>query len=140
MQITQSALSLNVPDVRASAEFLQRHFGFVPEMEYEGVASLTRGDAGFNLIFLQTGLSTFKPRHIAGSAGQGLLVVFVVDDIDAEYARLQAEGVPIVTPIETEPWGERYFQVSDPNGLILQLVQWVEVPQGSPWAGQGADG
>ena len=131
MHITRSAISLNVPDVRASAEFLKRHFGFTQEMEYEGVASLTREDAGFNLIFLQTGLSTFKPPQIAGSAGQGLLVVFVVDDIDAQYARLQAEGVPVVTPIETEPWGERYFQVSDPNGVIVQLVQWVTPPEGA---------
>ena len=131
MHITRSAISLNVPDVRASAEFLKRHFGFTQEMEYEGVASLTREDAGFNLIFLQTGLPTFKPPQIAGSAGQGLLVVFVVDDIDAEYARLQAEGVPVVTPIETEPWGERYFQVSDPNGVIVQLVQWVTPPEGA---------
>ncbi|CAA9573689.1 MAG: hypothetical protein AVDCRST_MAG86-2044 [uncultured Truepera sp.] len=39
----------------------------------------------------------------------GLLVVFVVENIDAEHARLRAEGVEVVTPIETEPWGERYF-------------------------------
>ncbi|WP_199776966.1 hypothetical protein [Deinococcus sp. NW-56] len=52
MHITRSAISLNVPDVRASAEFLKRHFGFTQEMEYEGVASLTREDVGFNLIFL----------------------------------------------------------------------------------------
>ncbi|EYB69595.1 hypothetical protein DEIPH_ctg004orf0116 [Deinococcus phoenicis] len=136
MHITQSAISLNVPDVRASAEFLKRHFGFVQEMDHEGVASLTRADAGFNLIFLQTGLSTFKPPQIAGNAGQGLLVVFVVDDIDAEYTRLQAEGVPVVTPIETEPWGERYFQVSDPNGVMVQLVQWVTVPEESGGAAQ----
>lgn len=131
MHITQSAISLNVPDVRASAGFLKRHFGFVQEMEYGGVASLTREDAGFNLIFLQTGLPTFKPERIAGSAGQGLLVVFVVDEIDAEYERLQSEGVPVVTPIETEPWGERYFQVADPNGVVVQLVQWVTPPEGT---------
>lgn len=32
------------------------------------------------------------------------------------------------TPIETEQWGERYFQVEDPNGVIIQLVQWVAAP------------
>ena len=31
----------------------------------------------------------------------------------------------ITTPLETEEWGERYFQVSDPNGVVIQLVQWV---------------
>ena len=47
------------------------------------------------------------------------------DDIDGEYARLQAEGVPITTQIETESWGERFFQVTDPNGVVIQLVEWV---------------
>jgi uncharacterized glyoxalase superfamily protein PhnB len=58
----------------------------------------------------------------------GLLVAFVVDDIDAEYTRLQEEGVTITTPIQTEPWGERFFQVTDPNGVVIQLVQWMTEP------------
>jgi uncharacterized glyoxalase superfamily protein PhnB len=24
-----------------------------------------------------------------------------------------------------EPWDERFFQVTDPNGVVLQLVQWI---------------
>lgn len=48
-----------------------------------------------------------------------------VDDIDDQCERLREEGVDIVTPIETEPWGERFFQMQDPNGLVYQLVQRV---------------
>jgi predicted enzyme related to lactoylglutathione lyase len=125
VQITASALSLNVDDVAASADFVKRHLGFTEEMAAEGFVSLKRADAGFNLVFLRTGLESFKPERIRGHRADGLLVAFVVSDIDAEYARLQEEGAPIVTPIETEPWGERYFQMSDPNGVIFQLVQWV---------------
>ena len=128
MKITQSAISLNVPDVQQSASFVANHFGFKEEMAAEGFASLSNPDAGFNLIFLQAGLATFKPEHRSGTAGDGTLIVFVVEGIDAEYERLQNAGVNIVTPIETEPWGERYFQVEDSNGLIYQLVQWVEAP------------
>ena len=69
---------------------------------------------------------TFKPASHAGAAGQGTLVAFVVDDIDAEDERLRGEGACIVTPLETEPWGERYFQMLDPNGIVFQLVQWVD--------------
>ncbi|MFD6357732.1 VOC family protein [Nocardia tengchongensis] len=125
MNITASAISLNVPDPATSARFLIDHFGFTEKMSADGFVNLTRPDAGFDVIYLRTGLGSFKPDRIAGSAGQGLLVVFVVDDIDAEYARVQGEGVPIVTPVETEPWGERYFQALDPNGIVIQLVQWV---------------
>jgi predicted enzyme related to lactoylglutathione lyase len=126
VQITASAISLNVDDVTASATFAKQHFGFAEEMAADGFVSLSRPDAGFNLIFLRTGLATFKPERLRGRRADGLLVVFVVSDVDAEYARLQREGVPITTPIETEPWGERFFQVTDPNGVTFQLVQWVQ--------------
>lgn len=128
MQITASAISLNVDDVMASATFVKQHFGFSEDMSADGFISLSRQDAGFNLIFLQTGLKTFKPAQMRGHRADGLLIVFVVDDIDSEYTRLQAEGVPITTEIETEAWGERFFQVTDPNGIVIQLVQWVAEP------------
>jgi predicted enzyme related to lactoylglutathione lyase len=129
VNIIASAISLNVNDPEASAAFVRDHFGFEEEMAADGFVSLTRPDAGFNLIFLRTGLPTFKPASAAGPAN-GLLVAFVVDDIDREYERIQREGVEVTTPIETEEWGERYFQVTDPNGVVLQLVQWVTAPSG----------
>lgn len=128
MHITASALSLNVPDVEASARFAQDHFGFTTEMEAEGFVSLAHPAAGFNVIFLATGLASFKPAEVAGSAGQGLLIVLVVDDLDAEFARISAAGARVVTPPETEPWGERFCQFADDNGLVWQLVQWMESP------------
>lgn len=124
MQVTGSAISLNVADAEASAAFARDHLGFAVDMEADGFVSMSRPDTGFNLIFLRTGLPTFKPQRLSGHA-DGLLVVLVVDDVDGEYERLQREGAPIETPIETEPWGERYFQVTDPNGVTIQLVQWV---------------
>ena len=128
MTITASALSLNVADPVASAEFATRHLGFSEDMSADGFVSLSRADAGFNLVFLRTGLESFKPESMRGHAADGLLIAFVVDDVDAECARLEAEGVALTTPLETEPWGERYFQVTDPNGVVVQFVQWVGSP------------
>src|SRR4051812_43597320 len=118
MRVTASAVSLNVDDVEASASFLKRHFGFTEAMAADGFVSLSRPDVGFNVIYLRTGLKTLKPESLKTRRADGLIVAFVVDDIDAEYARIQAEGVNILTPIETEAWGERYFQVADANGVI----------------------
>lgn len=129
MQINATALSLNVPDEQASAHFARTHFGFTEAMAAEGFVSLEHPTAGINVIFLRTGLGTFKPERIAGAAGQGLLLVFVVDDVDAEFARIAANGAEVVTAPETEPWGERYCQFVDPNGLVWQLVSWVDAPQ-----------
>jgi len=127
VRITASAISLNVADPQASADFLIEHFGFTIAMQADGFISLAREDVGFNLIFLREGLASFKPASHAAAVSGGLLIAFVVEAIDEDYERLRRAGVPIVTPIETEAWGERYFQVGDPNGVIIQLVQWVEV-------------
>ena len=62
----------------------------------------------------------------------GLLVVFVVSDVDADHRRLMEHGVEITTPLQTEPWGERFLQVTDPNGIVIQLVQWVTSPADQP--------
>lgn len=125
MQIKATAVSLNVTDVAASAEFAKTHFGFTEAMSAAGFVSLAHPSAALNVIFLTTGLPTFKPESIAGPAGQGLLLVLEVEDIDAEHERIAAAGARVVTAPETEPWGERFSQYADPNGIIWQLVQWV---------------
>jgi len=128
MQITASAISLNVDDVTAAATFFKQHFGFSEEMSPTALYRSPGRTLG-STIFLRTGLATFKPAHARTSSGW-FAHCFVVDD--REYARLQAEGVSITTAIETESWGERFFQVTDPNGVVLQLVQWMTEPNTQP--------
>lgn len=121
--ITASAVSLTVDDVPASTEFLTSHFGFQPEMSADGFASLARPDAGMNVIFLRRGLAVLPDDQREVHAA-GLILAFVVDDLEAELARLRSEGVRITLPLREEPWGERLFQVTDPNGVVVQLVDW----------------
>ncbi len=123
MRITASATALNVDDVPASTAFLTEHFGFRPELAADGFASLTRDDAGMNVIFLRTGLPTL-PADQRDDHAAGLILAFTVDDLEGELARLQAEGVTITMPLTDEEWGERAFQVRDPNGVVIQLVDW----------------
>ncbi|MCK7622388.1 VOC family protein [Streptomyces sp. RS10V-4] len=123
MKITSSAVSLNVDDVPASSSFLVRHFGFREEMAADGFASLTREDAGMNVVFLRRGLESL-PADQRDAHAAGLILAFVVDDLEGELARLRSEGVEITMPLTEEEWGERAFQVRDPNGVIVQLVDW----------------
>ena len=127
MQSDTYTISLNVADPKASADFISAHFGFHTTMEIDELSSVSQQDSAFSIVFLKQGLPGFKPASQAGPAN-GLLLAFTVADVDAEYERVVAAGASVVTPIETEPWGERYFQVEDPNGLILQVVGWVEQP------------
>jgi uncharacterized glyoxalase superfamily protein PhnB len=123
MKITSSAVSLNVEDPVASSAFLRDHFGFEEEMAADGFASLRRSDAGMNVIFLRRGLATL-PVDQRDDHATGLILAFVVEDLEGELARLEGEGVAITMPLTVEEWGERAFQVRDPNGVIVQLVDW----------------
>ncbi|MFD1718893.1 VOC family protein [Georgenia deserti] len=123
MQISSSAISLNVADPAASARFLIDHFGFAEVMAADGFHSLSRPDVGMNVVYLRVGLSTL-PDDQREVHAQGQILAFVVDDLEGELARLEQEGVTITMPLTPEDWGERAFQVRDPNGVIVQLVDW----------------
>ncbi|GAA2672443.1 VOC family protein [Nonomuraea recticatena] len=60
--------------------------------------------------------------------GQGLadlIVVFAATGLAAEYERLRGEGAPITIPLRREPWGELLMQLVDPNGVKVQLTEWI---------------
>ncbi|GAA3730184.1 putative glyoxalase superfamily protein PhnB [Spinactinospora alkalitolerans] len=128
MQVTSSAVSLTVDDVAASSAFFTTHFGFREVMAADGFASLGRDDAAMSVVLLRRGIEVlpegFRDRH-----ADGIIVAFVVTDLAAEEARLRGEGVAITMPLREEPWGERLFQVTDPNGVVVQLVEWA-TPEG----------
>lgn len=123
MKITASAVSLTVEDEAASSAFLRDHFGFEEKMAADGFASLTRADAGLDVVFLRRGLPTL-PADQRDAHAAGLILAFEVADLEGELARLESEGVVVTMPLTAEEWGERAFQVRDPNGVIVQLVDW----------------
>jgi len=48
---------------------------------------------------------------------------FQVPDVDAEYKRIQALGVEVKEPPKDTPWGYRYFNIKDPDGNGVDVVQ-----------------
>ncbi len=45
-----------------------------------------------------------------------------VEDVDAVHAKAVALGLQIVYPLTNEPWGVRRFFVTDPNGVIINVL------------------
>lgn len=127
MQITGCAVSLTVDDVAASSAFFIKHLGFHEAMAADGFASLKRDDAGMNVVLLRRGIEVLPPGFRDQRAA-GVIVAFVVTDLAGEERRLQAEGVAITMPLREEPWGERLFQITDPNGVVVELVEWASPP------------
>jgi catechol 2,3-dioxygenase-like lactoylglutathione lyase family enzyme len=125
MHVTSSAISFTVDDVTVSSKFLATHFGFRERMAADGFASLGRDDGAVDVVFLRRGIEVL-PDWLRDRRAEGTILAFVVDDLDGEERRLRDEGVEISLPIREEPWGERLFMVTDPNGVVYELVEWVQ--------------
>ncbi|MFJ5828260.1 VOC family protein [Streptomyces sp. NPDC093089] len=124
MNVTTSTLSLTVADVDASRDFFRTHLGYEVAMAADGFVSLSRGDAAADIVLLRRGSEVLPPEQRDQQAA-GLILALTVSGIEAAERRLSEAGAPITMPLREEPWGERLFQLTDPNGIVVQLVEWV---------------
>ncbi|MFI5855200.1 VOC family protein [Streptomyces parvulus] len=123
MNIIGSAVVLTVDDPALSVRFFMSHLGFREVLVAQGATHLSRDDAATDIV-------------LRGSAGLGhsqghsptqvrTIVSYSVTGIHAEYERLRREGARITLPLRLEPWGEWGLQLTDPNGVVVQLIEWV---------------
>ena len=52
----------------------------------------------------------------------GMILDFLVGDVDAEYRRIAALGVGWVMPPTTQPWGNRSMMFRDPAGNLVNVL------------------
>jgi uncharacterized glyoxalase superfamily protein PhnB len=57
----------------------------------------------------------------ASGRQDGIILDFVVEHVDAEYARIAALGVDWVMPPTTQPWGNRSMIFRDPAGNLVNV-------------------
>ena len=129
MQFTASTVSLTVDDVTASQEFLTTHLGYTVRQAADGFVSLSHDDT-VDIVLLARGIEVLPPEQREQRVS-GLILAFTVDSgLQEQEKRLREAGVRITMPLRQEPWGERLFQVTDPNGVIIQFVEWAAPENG----------
>lgn len=75
-------------------------------------------------MLLARGTEILPPEQRDRRAAGLILALTLATGIKDEEQRLREEGVEITMPLREEPWGERLFQITDPNGVIIQFVEW----------------
>ena len=56
--------------------------------------------------------------------GKGIYLTIEVDEVDMMYADIKKKGIEIKIDIRDEPWGDRHFAISDPNGIGIDIVKY----------------
>lgn len=121
MRATSYYPVLMTVDVAGTAAFYIRHFRFAPLFESAWYVHLQSvEDPAVNLAVLDGQHETIPPVG-RGRAG-GVILNFEVADVDAEFARLQAAGLPVLLPLRDEAFGQRHFITADPNGVLIDVI------------------
>jgi len=60
-----------------------------------------------------------------GAGGKGVVIDFVVVDVDTGYAHLVSQGVEFCEPPTDMPWGLRTATFLDPAGYTLSLTSYL---------------
>lgn len=112
-----------IQDVAGSRAFYTGHFGFQVAFETDWYVSLKASqNQPFELALLNPDHPTI-PQDFRRSLSGGLILNFEVDDVDAEYDRLQKVGLPIHLELHSEDFGQRHFITADPNGVLIDVIK-----------------
>jgi predicted enzyme related to lactoylglutathione lyase len=118
---------MNLVSIRLITDDLDRLVTF-----YENVTGTTaaRYTPDFAEVTTPAGTVALGSTRTVGLFGEGsarpadnhtAIIEFLVEDVDAEYKRLQAFGPEFVNEPTTMPWGNRSLLFRDPDGNLVNF-------------------
>ncbi|HZM78307.1 MAG TPA: VOC family protein [Candidatus Limnocylindrales bacterium] len=107
-----SHLFIHVEDLARSRRFYADQLGLAVLLDEGDYLRLGGGD-GFHMGLEQ------RPLDQVGAAG--IEIVIKVRDVEADYARLSAQGIVFDTAPADMPWGARHAWLKDPDGYRLSI-------------------
>lgn len=107
-----------------SKAFYTNILGFSVKFENEFYLLLESPKNGGEISFL-------KPNHPSQQAifhqefnGRGVYLTIEVKDVDKIYKNLKLKNLTIAVDLRDEPWGDRHFAITDPNGINIDIVKY----------------
>lgn len=115
---------LFVSDFDKSVAFYRDVLGFNEEPSFGNYHPVKRGT-----VTIGIGSSSdlqpshyFMPEITAERKGLGVEFVLEVEDIQAEFERVQKTGYAISEPLKQQGWGLVDFRLVDPDGYYLRIT------------------
>lgn len=116
-----------VKDIQTSRHFYEDvlnqkvDIDFGLSVGYIGGFSIWQGEHAYQTIF---GISA---SDISQLGAKNFEFCFEVDDLDDMLTRVTQANVTFVHPVIEQPWGQRVFRVSDPDGHIVEFGEPMSV-------------
>lgn len=112
--------------VQQSKDFYVRLFNAQVLYEGEGgwfvLLQIGNTELGFMLPDQPSQAAIFRQPF----QGHGMWLTIEVENVQAYYEQMLAQQQPIIQALKDEPWGDRHFVISDPNGIGVDVVQRIQ--------------
>lgn len=116
---------LFVDDVEKMVRFYRDILGFETNWDGGPYASFKVKDGGLFMFdrrqFAGEMHQPYEPRNGVNLTMEIGIGVPTKTDVDQEYARLMALGAHSVQEPRTQPWGQRNFWITDPEGNYIEV-------------------
>jgi catechol 2,3-dioxygenase-like lactoylglutathione lyase family enzyme len=110
--------------LKESKAFYERVLNFGVTFENDFYLLMHTPNHSSEISFLLPDHPTQQPLFHKAFVGSGIYLTIEVPDVDAEYKRIKALGIPLAIDIRNEEWGDRHFAIADPNGVGIDIVTY----------------
>ncbi|HEX2373243.1 MAG TPA: VOC family protein [Actinomycetota bacterium] len=117
---------LFVADLERSVGFYRDVVGLQVKVWGDGYVEFATQGAKLGL-YDRSRLEELTGQGAEAPGSPGGEVVFLVEDVDAEAARLRAAGATILKGPVDRAWGHRTLHLEDPDGFVIELAE--EIPR-----------
>ncbi len=120
---TESFVTIYHEDMQAARRFYEGVLGLeIRQIAYDWFIGYWISDKHEMTLCIS---SSPDERATWGAGGRGVVIDFVVADVDETYARLVKLGVAFVEPPTDKPWGLRHASLLDPAGYTLTISSYL---------------
>ena len=106
------AACIQARDALPLVDFYRKVFGHEPEV-----------DGGVDFRFYPEYLTIYRMGEGEGPETRGAAMIYTVEDVDAEYDRLNDLGLANLGAPTDKPWGMRSFMIRDPAGNLVSFTK-----------------
>lgn len=121
---------LFVENVEAMVRFYRDILGFETDWDGGPYASFKVRDGGLFMFDRKQFAEAMKQPYESPKGFNLTMEIGIgvpsMADVDREYVRLMALGVHSVQEPETQPWGQRNFWITDPEGNYIEVGAFQE--------------